>query len=85
VPPDRIVWAVDTATRYQYGPPTCLPRALTAYTLFHQAGYDALLRIGVAHNAQRELEAHAWVEYEGVVVLGALPDLQRFNLLPSFR
>ncbi|NEQ84407.1 MAG: lasso peptide biosynthesis B2 protein, partial [Moorea sp. SIO2I5] len=61
----------------------CLARALTSYTLMVQYGYVPQLRIGVAKGESGQLEAHAWVENQGLVVIGQLPDLTRFKTLPS--
>lgn len=79
---DRIIWAIETASRYLPGQSRCLPRALTAQTLLSYQGYDAQLRIGVAKDAHGHLEAHAWVESQGNVVLGRLSNWERFTPLP---
>lgn len=63
---------------------TCLTRALTAQLLLSRRGVVTRLRIGVAHDARGKLEAHAWLEHGGSVVIGHLPDLERFTPLPSF-
>ena len=61
---------------------TCLTQALTAQRLLHQAGQPADLRIGVARSHAGDFEAHAWVEAEGRVVIGASDiDLTRFTVL----
>jgi hypothetical protein len=60
---------------------TCLPRALAAGSLLARYGYDSTLRIGVARD-DGEFAAHAWVERDGVVTIGDLPDLGRFVPLP---
>ncbi len=62
---------------------TCLTQALTAQLLFAQRGVVTSLRIGVAHGAHGKLDAHAWLEHGGSVVIGQLPDLERFSPLPS--
>ncbi len=65
----QIVWAVKAASRY-VPLASCLTQALTAQLLLRQNGYDAVLRIGVALRSRRKLQAHAWVECEGSVVIG---------------
>jgi hypothetical protein len=62
---------------------TCLSQALAAQTLFLRQGYPAELHIGVAKNETGQLEAHAWVESEGQVVIGDLQNLSRYTPLPS--
>lgn len=80
----KIVWAIDTGTRYMPGGVKCLARALVAQTLMKQHGHPAQLRIGVAKGETGELEAHAWVEHRGKVAIGYLSDLQRYVPMPSY-
>lgn len=80
----KIVWAVDTGTRYMPGGVKCLARALVAQTMMKQHGHQSELRIGVAKGQTGELEAHAWVEHQGKVAIGYLSDLQRYVPMPSF-
>ncbi|WP_162562421.1 lasso peptide biosynthesis B2 protein [Salinigranum rubrum] len=78
---DRLVWAVDVASRTVPVETTCLPRALTGSALLARYGYASTLRIGVRREGG-EFAAHAWVERDGRVVLGDLPDLEMFVPLP---
>jgi len=77
----KIAWAVHVAAQYI---PTaaCLPQALTVQLLYRWQGYPANLRIGVAKNEQGQLEAHAWIESQGKIVIGNMQDLARFTELP---
>jgi hypothetical protein len=79
---DRIAWAVSVASRYVPAA-TCLPQALAVRMLLQQQGYPARLHIGVAKGEGGQLEAHAWVESEGRVVVGNSQDLSRYTPLPS--
>lgn len=79
----QIVWAVNVVTRYMPGGAKCLARALTTQILMNWCGYKPELRIGVARSETGTFEAHAWVEYQGRVVMGYLQDLPRFVPLPS--
>ena len=47
---------------------TCLPQSLVLWWLLKRQGMDAALRVGVRKAADR-VEAHAWVECGGVVLL----------------
>jgi hypothetical protein len=76
---DRIAWAVHTAARYVPSA-SCLTQALAGETLLRHAGSPAEIRIGVAKEPGGKLEAHAWVESAGRVVIGD-HDLHRFTLL----
>lgn len=59
----------------------CLPQALAAQAMLRRRGIACTVRIGVARDVQDELEAHAWVEVAGQVVVGDLPDLSRLEPL----
>ncbi|PZD71689.1 hypothetical protein C1752_04997 [Acaryochloris thomasi RCC1774] len=79
----KIVWAVDVSSHLMPGHVKCLARALTTQVLMSRRGYMPDLRIGVAKDQNNCLEAHAWIELEGSVVIGLLPDLKRFVPMPS--
>lgn len=81
---ERITWAVDTASRYIPGARTCLPRALATTILLRRAGHPADLRIGLARGSGSRTEAHAWVESEGRVVIGA-QERERYVLISGMR
>jgi Transglutaminase-like superfamily len=78
---DKIVWAVEVSTQLSPGGAKCLARALTLHTLMQQQGYDPILQIGVIKNPLESLQAHAWVEYQGEVVIGNLPNLEQYGVL----
>lgn len=78
---DRLAWAVDVTSAALPVETTCLPRALAAKSLLGRYGYESTLRIGVARD-DGGFAAHAWVERDGAVALGDLPDLDRFVPLP---
>lgn len=77
----HIVWRVNVSSRYLPGV-KCLARALATQLLLNRCGYSSDLQIGVAKSEQGELEAHAWVEYQGKVIIGGLSTLSRFIPLP---
>ena len=80
-----IVWAVNIATRYTPGSAKCLVRALTTQLLLTRYGYSHQLHIGVAKSAADTLEAHAWIEHKGKVIVGDLQDLSRYTPLSHMR
>lgn len=80
----KIVWAVEVASRYIPGGEKCLARALVAHNLLTRQGYAAQLRIGVAKDEEGKLEAHAWVESEGQIAIGRVRNWERFVPLPHF-
>ncbi len=58
---------VELAASRGLSNPTCLPRALVLRLLLRRQGLDARVRIGVRKQGDG-LDAHAWVEYQGIVV-----------------
>ena len=67
--------AVNIAARHLPFPATCLTRSLLLGWLLRRCGVQSQLRIGV-RLTQGALEAHAWVECEGVPV-NDQPDVSR--------
>lgn len=83
--PERIAWAVTVASRYVPSTATCLLRALAAHLLLARSGNVARIRIGVRRDAEGSFEAHAWVESEGRILVGAQTDPSRFVPLSPMR
>ena len=81
--PDRVAWAVTVASRYLPAV-TCLTQALATQTLLSWYGHPTNLRIGVMKDESGQLQAHAWVESEGAIVIGG-PEtqLQRYTSLTA--
>jgi hypothetical protein len=80
--PASIALAVDRARRGVPGVYKCLPVAYTGHLLLHRYGHPSQVQVGVALDADGKVEAHAWVEHEGRVLIGALPDHGRFVPFP---
>jgi hypothetical protein len=69
-PPEKVAWAVHIASRYvPYA--TCLSQALTVQALLAQEGIHSDLEIGVARDDGSRIKAHAWLEIDGTVIIGA--------------
>jgi hypothetical protein len=69
---------VEAAARRVPGRVSCLHKSLTLWWLLRRRGVGAELRVGVRKPGSR-LEAHAWVERDGMV-LNDDPDVrQRFS------
>jgi Transglutaminase-like superfamily len=64
-----VVWAVSRVSRAIPGA-TCLTQALAAQLLLSRRGLPSRLRIGVARGSGPALRAHAWLESDGVIVIG---------------
>lgn len=69
MPPARIAWAVTVASRY-VPRATCLVRALATQVLLGRAGRSSILHIGVMKGDRTPIEAHAWIEAEGRIIIG---------------
>ena len=79
----KVLQAINMSSQLMPGKVKCLARALTARSLGLRFGYPLSIHIGVAKQSLQQLEAHAWVEYQGQVVMGAIPQLGRFVPLRS--
>jgi hypothetical protein len=78
----QVIWAVEIISRWTPGGVTCLPRALTTQFMLSRYGQPSTLRIGVVLDEGHKLNAHAWVEVQGKIVMGQLSDLSRYTPLP---
>ena len=78
---DRILWAVKTTGRF-LPKISCLLQAIAAQVMFEQQGYLTHFKIGVAMNRSGGLDAHAWVECNGEVVIGLIENSSEFIPLP---
>ena len=79
---DALAWAVRVAAR-RVPRASCLTQSLALETMLTLAGLPAETRIGVARKTDGAFEAHAWVVHQGRVLLGGLPDMDRFTELAS--
>lgn len=78
---ERVGWAVGVAGRHVPACRLCLAQALAAEVLLARRGCPARFRIGVARPAESKLQAHAWVESGGAVVVGGRESASRFTPL----
>ena len=84
LPRDRVVWAVKAVAR-RFPATPCLVEALVMNTLLRRHGHVSDLKIGVrlGDRTRRDipLDAHAWVECDGRIVVGAVADLDEYAVL----
>jgi hypothetical protein len=66
----QAVWAALAAGRWSPLGSTCLSTALVAQALLQRHGYEAKLRLGVRRDLKGVFTAHAWLEREGIVIVG---------------
>lgn len=75
----RVARAVTLASRAMPHRATCLVQALTAQLFLERRGIATRLHIGFAKAEQEgRVEGHAWLEYQGEVVIGDNGELGRF-------
>lgn len=67
--PDRAARAVRRVSRVVPGA-TCLTQALAAQVLLERHGFPTCLYIGVARDSRETMRAHAWLEAQGMTVIG---------------
>ena len=67
---ERFVWAVNAVSRKIMPSRRCLVRALSVQWFLRRAGVPAELCIGARKQAAGRLNAHAWVELDGNVIIG---------------
>lgn len=67
---ERIAWAVVAAGRRVPGGENCLAQAVAAEALLTRFGYPNEFRIGARRSGNGELQAHAWLESQGQVLIG---------------
>ena len=68
--PEKVSWAVSAVSRYVPSA-TCLAQALTLQALLSQEGIHSDLALGVARDDATGITAHAWLEIDGTVIIGA--------------
>ena len=82
--PREVAWAIAVAADHLPGQYKCLPRAYATHVLLARHGHRSEVRVGVARDTSGKVEAHAWVDCQGVTVMGQVQDMQRFVPLPDF-
>jgi hypothetical protein len=81
VNPARVAWAVKAVTRRLPFRTSCLVEGVVADAVLRRRGAAAVLRLGVRRPDRVPLEAHAWVECEGEVVIGGVDRLTDYAVL----
>ena len=76
--------AVRAASRYVLSP-TCLAQALALRRLLARHGCVSVLNLGVRNPPGGRLQAHAWLEADGRVILGDPGPVEYQRLHPQVR
>ena len=64
----RAAYLVAVACRRHPVRSGCLPRTIVLWSLLRRLGIDADVRIGVRCDTEGEVQAHAWLEWNGEVL-----------------
>jgi hypothetical protein len=80
-----MVWAVTSVGNRLFPTTPCLTQAVIIHRLLRRSGRPAELRIGVRKDRTGKFGAHAWVESEGEIVIGAEGLSEGFVPLPPVR
>lgn len=81
---EKVLWAVNRTSRHISSANSCLPRALAAHILLKRRGLPVRMYIGVRKDDVGLLRAHAWVESDGVVIIGRTETgIERYTALPD--
>jgi hypothetical protein len=67
---EDVGWSVESVGRRIPGA-RCLARAVAAEAILDRGGRSPQMQIGARRDSNGEVEAHAWVEVRGMVVVGA--------------
>ena len=79
---ERLIWALNTAGAVVLGTQPCLAIAMATHWLLYRRGFGTDLRIGVTQDEAGRLEAHAWVERDGRILIGESQGLDVYQRFP---
>ncbi|MDC7221500.1 MAG: lasso peptide biosynthesis B2 protein [Spirochaetales bacterium] len=83
--PDRLSWMINSTGIAFPRIFKCLPRALAGFIVLRRCGWEVTLKIGARRrHPSLPMEAHAWLEREGTVIMGDLFGLEKFAVFESF-
>lgn len=82
--PEQIAWAIRLVSRYLPGTGNCLVQSLAARAMLARQGYLPHLRIGAAKDESGGFKAHAWVECDGRIIIGAV-GVSQFTPFPDLK
>lgn len=79
---ERVTRLVGVAARHGACRANCLQHALAVWWLLARRGIETNLRIGVRKD-HADFSAHAWIERDGVILVGGADAPDRFHALPD--
>ena len=78
----KVVWAVSAAAR-RVPQATCLTQALATQIMLGRRGHRTTLQLGVMKSETGKMDAHAWLEREGKVLIGLSDNFDQLTRLPT--
>jgi hypothetical protein len=78
----KIVWAVEAAAR-RVPKATCLTQALATQIMLGRRGHQTTLQLGVKKDPNGRFDAHAWIERNGLILIGFNDTFHELTRLPS--
>lgn len=80
----KIVWAVSAAAR-RVPKATCLTQALATQIMLGRRGHRTTLQLGIMKSEAGKMDAHAWLERDGQVVIGLNDTFEHLTRLPPLQ
>jgi hypothetical protein len=77
----KVVWAVSAAAK-RVPRATCLTQALATQIMLGRRGHRTSLQLGLMKSAVGKVNAHAWLERDGKVLIGLDEGFERWTRLP---
>jgi hypothetical protein len=77
----KVVWAVSAAAR-RVPRATCLTQALATQIMLGRRGHRTSLQLGIMKTEAGKMDAHAWLEREGKVLIGLNDTFGKLTRLP---
>ena len=74
---NRIAWLAKRASNFVPGA-TCLVQALAGKVIFGLYSYEPTIVIGVKKGDLGDIHSHAWLEYDGQIIIGNLEDIDEY-------
>ena len=83
--PGAIAWAVKNTSRIVPFA-TCLTQALALQHMLGKRGEEAVIRIGVRTNGAGRIMAHAWVIFQGAILIGGpQSNIDRYTVMTDLK
>ncbi len=76
-----VIWSIEAASNHLPFTKTCLIKALAAQILLSNYGYQSNIKIGITKSKNDLLDAHAWIESSGDIIMGNTDKLSEYKEL----